>query len=330
MNYQYKVIVCNRTVYKEFEIPADMENVRLGTTSLCEFRLNPEFFFEDIEIEFTEESNQWNIDCSDSIYFRKGDMRKLYSTGIGHGDIISVCYSNTGNEAFELRFLIDFEARVPNYNWYIEIADKVEISSDRGATLCLKSQFDKNIRLFVMRKGTARHCADLQCGRLCARLSLVAAGPLLLARAHSVFVLCFLHRRAFAAQRRLRPARQRPRLQHDGSGIFADLEAAPACDHTLGAADRRRVPLLFEALAPHAATASDWLGGQSARLRRCDLGLRNGLISPQRAKTAPRFCAAPSFCSTACRDTGHAWHSARSCSHRRTSPVFSAGSNGGI
>ncbi len=152
MNYQYKVIVCNRTVYKEFEIPADMENVRLGTTSLCEFRLNPKFFFEDIEIEFTEESNQWNIDCSDSIYFRKGDMRKLYSTGIGHGDIISVCYSNTGNEAFELRFLIDFEARVPNYNWYIEIADKVEISSDRGATLCLKSQFDKNIRLFVMRK----------------------------------------------------------------------------------------------------------------------------------------------------------------------------------
>lgn len=152
MNYQYKVIVCNRTVYKEFEIPADMESVRLGTTSLCEFRLNPEFFFEDIEIEFTEENNQWNIDCFDSIYFRKGDMRRLYSTGTGHGDIISVCYSNTGNEAFELRFLIDFEARVPNYNWYIEIADKVEISSDREATLCLKSQFDKNIRLFVMRK----------------------------------------------------------------------------------------------------------------------------------------------------------------------------------
>ena len=38
MDYQYKIIVSNRTVYKEFEIAAGIENVRLGTTSSCEFR----------------------------------------------------------------------------------------------------------------------------------------------------------------------------------------------------------------------------------------------------------------------------------------------------
>lgn len=97
MDYQYKVIISNRTVYKEFEIPTDMEGVRLGTTSFCEFRLNPESFFGDIEIEFTELDNKWNIDCSDNVYFSRGDMRKLYSTEIKHGDIISVCYTNTGN-----------------------------------------------------------------------------------------------------------------------------------------------------------------------------------------------------------------------------------------
>ena len=113
MDYQYKVIISNRTVYKEFEIPTDMEGVRLGTTSFCEFRLNPESFFGDIEIEFTELDNKWNIDCSDNVYFSRGDMRKLYSTEIKHGDIISVCYTNTGNEAFELRFMIDFDAKVP-------------------------------------------------------------------------------------------------------------------------------------------------------------------------------------------------------------------------
>lgn len=37
MDYQYKIIVSNRTVYKEFEIAAGVENVRLGTTSSCEF-----------------------------------------------------------------------------------------------------------------------------------------------------------------------------------------------------------------------------------------------------------------------------------------------------
>ena len=61
MDYQYKVIISNRTVYKEFEIPTDMEGVRLGTTSFCEFRLNPESFFGDIEIEFTELDNELNL-----------------------------------------------------------------------------------------------------------------------------------------------------------------------------------------------------------------------------------------------------------------------------
>lgn len=45
MEYQYKVIISNRTVYKEFEIQPDMDRVKLGTGSSCEFRLNPEAFF---------------------------------------------------------------------------------------------------------------------------------------------------------------------------------------------------------------------------------------------------------------------------------------------
>ena len=145
MDYQYKVIVSNRTVYKEFEITQEMEIVRLGTTSSCEFRLNPESFFEDIEIEYTKQDNCWNIDCPDNIYISRGDMRKLYSSEIKHGDIISVCYASTGNEAFELRFMIDFEAKVPNYNWYIDLNDKksILISDDRDSDIVLISEFNK-------------------------------------------------------------------------------------------------------------------------------------------------------------------------------------------
>lgn len=57
MEYQYKLIVSNQTFYKEFEIPADLERVKLGTTSNCEFRLNPDFFFEEIEIGFEKKRN---------------------------------------------------------------------------------------------------------------------------------------------------------------------------------------------------------------------------------------------------------------------------------
>lgn len=155
MDYQYKVIVSNRTVYKEFEITPEMEIVRLGTTSSCEFRLNPESFFEDIEIEYTKQDNCWNIDCPDNIYISRGDMRKLYSSEIKHGDIISVCYASTGNEAFELRFMIDFEAKVPNYNWYIDLNDKksILISDDRDSDIVLISEFNKASRIELVRCG---------------------------------------------------------------------------------------------------------------------------------------------------------------------------------
>ena len=149
MDYQYKVIISNRTVYKEFEIPTDMEGVRLGTTSFCEFRLNPESFFGDIEIEFTELDNKWNIDCSDNVYFSRGDMRKLYSTEIKHGDIISVCYTNTGNEAFELRFMIDFDAKVPNYNWYVKLPQTITIATEEGADIVLHSQFGEKSKVVI-------------------------------------------------------------------------------------------------------------------------------------------------------------------------------------
>ena len=64
MDYQYKIIVSNRTVYKEFEIAAGVENVRLGTTSSCEFRLNPEAFFTGIEMEFRKNGKYKNRSCN--------------------------------------------------------------------------------------------------------------------------------------------------------------------------------------------------------------------------------------------------------------------------
>ena len=74
-------------------------------------------------------------------------MRKLYSTEIKHGDIISVCYTNTGNEAFELRFMIDFDAKVPNYNWYVKLPQTITIATEEGADIVLHSQFGEKVKL---------------------------------------------------------------------------------------------------------------------------------------------------------------------------------------
>lgn len=150
MNYQYKLIVNNKNFYKEFEIPADMERVNLGTTSVCEFRLNPDIFFESIEISF-ERKEKWYVNCKDNLYISRGDIRKLIFTEVTHGDVVSVCYAESGETAFELRFMIDFEAEIPFYNRKVDIRTRREfcISDQRGADLELRSEFGRNTRVVL-------------------------------------------------------------------------------------------------------------------------------------------------------------------------------------
>lgn len=53
-------------------------------------------------------------------------------------------------------------------------------------------------------KGTAQHGAGMQCHRIPVRVSLVNADPVLLARPHSIPLLCHFHRSTADSQRRFR------------------------------------------------------------------------------------------------------------------------------
>ena len=78
MENRYKIILSGNQIYKEAELPADMERVTVGTGIDCTVRLRRDLFFESIQIEFVKESGGWRATCSDNIYFTEGDIRKLY------------------------------------------------------------------------------------------------------------------------------------------------------------------------------------------------------------------------------------------------------------
>ena len=59
-------------------------------------------------------------------------------------------------------------------------------------------------------KGTAQHGAGMQCHRIPVRVSLVNADPVLLARPHSLPLLCHFHSSTADSQRRFQAARKRP------------------------------------------------------------------------------------------------------------------------
>lgn len=78
-----------------------------------------------------------------------------------HGDVINVCYSSTGNTAFELRFIIDFEAKVPDYNWYVEVPDRLEISTDTNMGIQLNTQFGEKCKVILTKKGSNYYIEEI-------------------------------------------------------------------------------------------------------------------------------------------------------------------------
>ncbi|MCC8029206.1 MAG: type VII secretion protein EssC [Lachnospiraceae bacterium] len=145
MSYQYKLTVHNKNIYKEFEILPDMDHVILGTTSACEFRLNPDLFFGEIEV-FVEREETWSLRCSDRLFISRGDVRKLYVTELNQGDVFLICYAASGETALTLRFLIDFEAEMPRYDWKTDLSrtDRIDIGDHAESEIVLESEFGEN------------------------------------------------------------------------------------------------------------------------------------------------------------------------------------------
>ena len=56
MENRYKIILSGNQIYKEAELPADMERVTVGTGIDCTVRLRRDLFFESIQIEFVKKA----------------------------------------------------------------------------------------------------------------------------------------------------------------------------------------------------------------------------------------------------------------------------------
>lgn len=154
MQYQYKVIVKGKNLYREFELPSDMMNVKLGTTASCEFRLNAERFFSVIVLFFQKNADQWTLECNDEVYLSKGDMRKVFATELSHGDVFSVRYNASGEEAFEVHFMIDFESRIPAYEHFIKLdnVNRITIGTNSNSDIVLHSQFSKHSKVVLQKQ----------------------------------------------------------------------------------------------------------------------------------------------------------------------------------
>lgn len=167
METQYKIIITNSNLYKEIELTSLMSKLKIGTGTECDVRLRPDLFFDSISLELIKSAEGWNVICSDNVYISLGDIRKLFTKYLQHGDEFEIRYQNGDTCAFHMFFSIDFDYVEKEYDVCVDIADKkyLKIGGISSADIELKSEYVKDDFFevkkqesdFVLLKDTSRY-----------------------------------------------------------------------------------------------------------------------------------------------------------------------------
>lgn len=145
MDHRYKIIISNKNLYKEIELTPEHDMLRVGTSVECEARLYKDLFFEPIELLFRKSNQAWSVTCLDNIYLTVGDVRKLMTMQLNHGDRFIIKYQESNNDVFSVEFLIDFDHREHYFERRIDIdqINEFTIGALNSAHITLQSVYIK-------------------------------------------------------------------------------------------------------------------------------------------------------------------------------------------
>ena len=155
MESRYKIVISNRNLYKEIELAPNAQQLRVGTGTECDVRLHKDLFFEQIELMFVKNDDNWVVSCSDNLYLTigKGDIRKLMTKNLKHGDSFEVKYQSSDNLMFYVDFLIDFDSGKTKYDRAIRVSNASSITIGAGAAnIALGSAYAKKDFIELIRK----------------------------------------------------------------------------------------------------------------------------------------------------------------------------------
>lgn len=155
MENRYKIVLSRHQLYKEIELAQDAQQIRVGTNLECDIRLRKELFFGKVELLFVKNGADWTVLCSDGLYLTVGDIRKLMTKKLAHGDSLEVRYQDSDNLVFTLDFQIDFDDGKRKYERcvYISSQNTITIGSHANSDIVLGSVYVKNDALALIKKG---------------------------------------------------------------------------------------------------------------------------------------------------------------------------------
>lgn len=146
MQYGYLIKISNKNIYREVQLPVDAEVMKIGMGIDCDVRFYKESFFEDFELTLRKTNSEWQISCSDNVYIDAGDVRKLITKKLAHGESFKIKYQGSEIELFKINFIFDFDNENKDYDRVINIysVNAFSIGSNSNCNIVLNSEYTKN------------------------------------------------------------------------------------------------------------------------------------------------------------------------------------------
>lgn len=123
MQYGYLIKISNKNIYREVQLPVDAEIIKIGMGIDCDVRFYKESFFEDFELTLKKINNEWQLFCSDNVYIDAGDVRKLVTKKLAHGESFKIRYQGSEIELFKIDFVFDFDNENKDYTRTVDVSN---------------------------------------------------------------------------------------------------------------------------------------------------------------------------------------------------------------
>ncbi len=142
---KYKIIISNKNIYEEIEMPVDAKVYRVGTSIESDYRLYRDAFFEDVQLVFTNNDGKWMVMCSDNIYITLGDTKRLLTKTLEHGDVFFAKYQESNNDVFSVEFMVDFDSEIHSFERKICIQQNpFKIGTNKTNNIIINSMYATN------------------------------------------------------------------------------------------------------------------------------------------------------------------------------------------
>ena len=154
MDSRYLLVLSNKKIYKEVEIPRDSGSLSVGTDNTCDARLRKDDFFEPVCISLTNNNDIWQVTCAENLYISDGGVAKLLAKKLEHGSEFEVRYQSSDQLVFKAVFQIDFAGDKHYYDRAYDVKNCSSISFGDGtdSEIQLRTPYTKATSVVLSRK----------------------------------------------------------------------------------------------------------------------------------------------------------------------------------